>query len=286
MAVALIVLLNCVFTTPAAYGQGTTVTKIIPHIAAGSFDNFRTDYNTTFLILNTAGVPITISAQFYMQNGAPSGLSYSKYMNGVFSSFNGQMAPTPLAVNGMIVLDVGTSTMTGRVNSGVVYGHGNFSVVAAFDLNNRVPTVISRVGSPTSAADMRQFVIPRLSAVSEGRDVGFAVVNTGATPVTITVTLRSENGAVVATKDLNLGARSHTNQFTGQFFGSLINESGPTLSSLHFSSSSAQVAAMALITDGDNLTSLGIERRPATRGAALRPGPTRSSTKSAVNATT
>jgi len=105
------------------------------------------------------------------------------------------------------------------------------------------------------------FVFPRIYDAEQGGDVDFAIVNTGSTSATITATLRDLKGSVIVSKDLTLGARSHTAIFTRQFFGSSLMESeGTMFTSLTFSSGAPQFAALALFIQSGILTSLPVER--------------------------
>jgi hypothetical protein len=61
------------FAVGAVHAQdaGLTVTEVITRIATGSFDGGVTRYRTAFIITNLHSGPLTISANFYNQNGSP-----------------------------------------------------------------------------------------------------------------------------------------------------------------------------------------------------------------------
>jgi len=246
--------------------SGGTVTRVVPQIAVGSFDNGGTVYEAAFFITNLHSAPITISANFYNPNGSASTVRYDAITQGeggyVETSFSGTMPSITIPHRGMMFIDLSPRSPLGVINWASFTGNGNFSVATAFLVSdgNR-DRLLSAVGVPSSAPDMREFVFPRIYDHEAGGDVGFAIVNTGSTSATITATLRDLKGSVIVSKDLTLGARSHTAIFTRQFFGSSLMESdATTFASLTFSSSAPQFAALALFIQSGILTSLPVER--------------------------
>src|SRR5262245_40159851 len=70
VAVAIFIYAAAEWSAPAATPLSTEtcsnqITRIIPQIAVGSFDNGLTRYATTIHILNTSGAASAVSAQFY-----------------------------------------------------------------------------------------------------------------------------------------------------------------------------------------------------------------------------
>jgi hypothetical protein len=244
-------------------GSGTTagITKIIPQIALGSYDNGVTRYTTYIQVINTGSTTATVSGSFYNPNGTPSTAPITALVDGVTSSVVGTLAPTSLAVNRSLVLTA-TSTGAGVVNWGSITSTGSISVAAAFELRESANnTLLSRVGIAASPADMKEFVIPRSRNAASGLDVGFAVVNTGATSAVTTVVLRDAAGATLATKDLTLAAKSQTAVFAREFFGAALTDpAGTNFQYMTFTSTSFSYAALALAIEGANLASFPVDR--------------------------
>src|ERR1044072_7616369 len=55
--------------------SGTGVTKVIPQVAVGSYENGLTKYSTVIQIVNTGTAAISVSGNFYNTNGSASTLA-------------------------------------------------------------------------------------------------------------------------------------------------------------------------------------------------------------------
>ncbi len=142
------------------------------------------------------------------------------------------------------------------------------SASAYFDLTSGDGKVLlSRAGIAASEPGMAKFTIPRVRNVEVGLDMGFALVNTGATAATIDATLRSEAGAVLGTKSLRLAAGGHTAAFAKDFFALTGEAAGTNYSFMAFESGSAQFAATALAIEGGSLSGFPISV-PGSTGSA------------------
>lgn len=244
---------------------GTQVTKIVPQIVVGSYDSGISKYLTVIQIVNTGSASIDVSGNFFNTNGSPSTLSVTNVSSG--ASFVGTLASTSLGGNSVLVLRADTAA-AGTTNWARIVTTGSASVSAYFELRDGSTNVLyNRVGVESSAADMSSFLIPRVSNVASNLDVGFALVNTGSTSANSTGTLRDASGAVIAARTIALASASHTAVFAREFFSGQgcspclgTGASGTSHSSVSFSSTSAQFAALALAIEGAALSSFPVER--------------------------
>ena len=204
---------------------------------------------------------MTIAADFYKTDGTPSTLSISKLVGGVTTTSTGSFAATNLPINGTLVITANTAS-TGTVNwANITSVGGSVTIASSFDIRDGVTTgIYTRVGVAASPADMKQFVIPRVRNTTTGQDTAFAVVNTGTTSASTTVTLKDAAGTVLATKVLTLAAKNQTALFTTQFFGLTNEASGTNYSFLDFTSTTSQFAGLALSFEGATATSLPVDR--------------------------
>jgi hypothetical protein len=243
---------------------GTTVIKIIPQIASGSFDNGATRYSTVIEIINPDVTSINVSGSFFTETGTPSTLPFATtstttptFSNGTFDTF--QLDPGKI-----IVISTGTTTattpITGTIAWGRISSNGPVTINTYFELRDaRTGQLLSRVGVAPSPTNMTKFVIPRVRNVANGFDVGFALVNTG-TIASLTATLRDANGATIAVKNFTMPAGSHLSQFAVEFFGLTNEPAGTTFSFIVFDSSNApQFAAIALSFEGAQQTSFPVD---------------------------
>ena len=255
-------------SSPTTPPSGTaTVTKVIPQIAVGSFDNNVTKYKTVIQIVNEGTAASTISGNFYNNDGTASTLAFTTNLS-TLPTVTGGFSSISLPASGILVI-TGETAASYVVNWGkIVSAGGTVSISAYFDLTNGAGAVLySRVGVPASDANMARFTIPRVRNVNAGLDVGFALVNTGTSSAILTATLRSATGQVLASKDLTLGAGAHTATFAKDFFGLTGETGGTNYSFMAFESQSAQFAATALAIEGASLSSFPVSN-PAAGGTA------------------
>jgi hypothetical protein len=188
-------------------------------VSPDSWNRFPLDYTNTARFLNSAyGENIrgklaeTVLTQWYngQRNGGDS-VSCITMTNG--------------SVQTALTTGAGTNVRGGYasvdINSGVApYGVAVFSLMQ----NN---TVVSEVGVPAVAptkssrifVDFRSGVNPSASPAgtrSVDINTGLAIVNRGTTAASITFTLRSTNGSVIATGSGSLGAGMHAARFIDQ----------------------------------------------------------------------
>jgi hypothetical protein len=122
------------------------------------------------------------------------------------------------------------------------------------------------VNIAASEPAMSAFVIPAVSGVAAGPDVGFALVNAGAGSATITGTVRDASGTVLAARDYQMAPGAQSAAFVQEFFSGQgcspclrPQMLSPGYSSVTFRSPSPQFAATALITEGAALASSPVE---------------------------
>jgi len=239
--------------------RGTPSTKIIPQIAAGSFDGNVTKYRTVTEIVNTGSNTISVTGNFYNSNGSLSTMALTTNLSA--TPFTGTLAATTLAANQVLII-TGENAPIGTLNWGkIVSTPGTVSVSTFFEIRDVATNVLySRVGVQASPADMASFVIPRVRNVAGGLDVGFALVNTGSAPAAINATLRDTTGAILSSKKLTMNPGQHIVQFTQGFFGLGAEPAGTNYSFIVFDSTSSQFAAVALAMERGFLTGLPVDR--------------------------
>jgi hypothetical protein len=248
---------------------GSPNSKAIPQIAVGAFDN-STHYGTIIEIINPNASAITVSGNFYNEDGTASTLPFATNMTsqpmfiGSFTNFN-------LPAGSILVLSTGTTSATtpknGTTNWGLISANNTISVSSFFELRRRGDDALySRVGIASSSPNMSSFLIPRIrekqsaDSNSEEIDTGFAVVNTGSKTATITAKLIDANGNTIATASFPLAPNNHKAAIVSSGFMFLTGEaSGRQYQYMLFSSDQPTIAAAAIAFEGGNLTSFPVD---------------------------
>jgi hypothetical protein len=242
-----------------------TVTKIIPQIAVGSFDGGQTKYATTIEIVNPNATSVTVSANFYNEDGSASNLTFATTALGAPTTTNGALSSATLDPNKILVISGGTTggttPSTGTIAWARFVTSGPVSIATVFELrNSRTNALQSRVGIQASPTDMAKFVIPRIRDVAAQFDVGFALVNTASTLATITIKLIDSSAATIASRSLTMAGSSHRSMFTAQFFELSTEPAGTNYSFILFDAGNAgQFAAAALAFEGQDQTSFPVD---------------------------
>jgi hypothetical protein len=245
--------------------SSTTVTQVIPQVAVGSYDGGRTKYLTVIQIINTGSKPITVSSNFYNTNGSSSTLEMKS--NVMPTRFTGTLPATDLDPSGVITVTADTAA-SGMINWAKIVTTGAAAVSAYFELREAATNILyNRTAIASSSATMSKFVVPRVRNVASGLDVGFAIVNTGATPANITLTATDQHGAVLAARTFTLAAGNHLSGFAFELLGVgqgcspclSVEPSGTHYGFLSFESSSAAFASTALAIEGSALSSFPVE---------------------------
>ena len=253
-----------------ATGGTTTITKIIPQVANGTFDGGNTDFNTVIQIMNAGTSAVTLTAEFFNQDGTASTLTFFTLTGGqdtstASASFTGSLSSTIVPANDSLILATDTEgSPPGVVNWGRITADATVTIGAAFNLflvaegAGALTGLNSRVGVPASDSDIQKLVMPRWrnTAVDKDTSTAFAIVNTSSESITVTGTLYS-GAQATASQTLTLAAGNQTAQFVKEFFG-LTNETGDTFTQVVLESSSAALAATALVFQGNIQTSVPI----------------------------
>jgi hypothetical protein len=245
--------------------NSATVTQVIPQVAVGSYDGGRTKYATVIQIINTGSKAISVSGNFYDTNGSSSTLEMTSNVSP--SRFTGTLPATDLGPSGVITVTADAAA-SGTINWAKIVTTGAAAVAAYFELRDAATNVLyNRTAIASSSATMSQFVVPRVRNMASGLDVGFAIVNTGATPADITVTAKDQRGVVLAARTFTLAARNHLSGFPFQLLAAgqgcspcLSSEpSGTSYGFLSFESNSATFASTALAIEGAAFSSFPIK---------------------------
>jgi hypothetical protein len=249
--------------------SGGTTTKVVAQIAAGAYDG-ATHYGTIIEIINPNSSAVTVSGNFYNDNGSTSTLTYATNLSSQ-PTFSGSFSNLNLPASSILVLSTGTSSATtpstGTTNWGKITASNTISVASFFELRHKGDEALySRVGIPSSRPDMMSFVIPRVrekqpdGAGLAEVETGFAVVNTGSVTATVTAKLIDANGNTIATASFPLGANAHKVGIVNSAFSFLNPEStGRQYHYVLFSSDQPSIGAAALAFEGGSLTSFPVD---------------------------
>jgi hypothetical protein len=262
----------------ASSGSGATggsTTKVVAQIASGNYGDIEPrNYGTIIEIANPGTTAVTVSGNFFRENGAASDLSYATNIANVAVT-NGSFANYSLPAGAILVLSTGTMPQTtpavGTTNWGKITSSGSVSVTSFFELRDSVTRqLFARVGVPASRSDLSSFVIGRVrekqlpgSSLAD-IDMGFALVNTGTAPTLVTVTVRDANGLTVGTPQLvALAAGQHIANFISLLFSDFNETAGLGRQyqyvTFDVGSSPATVAATGLGIEGGSLTSFPVD---------------------------
>ena len=249
-------------------GEGPT-TKAIPQIVVGAYDG-ESHYGTVIEVINPNTTAITVSGNFYNEDGSPSTLTFATNLSSE-PNFTGSFSKVNLPASSILVLSVGTTNAkkphTGTTIWGLISASNTISVSSFFELRRtRDDRLDSRVGVAASLPSMTSFVIPRIrekQGINSGRaeiDTGFAVVNTGSKTATITAKLIDANGNTVATNTFPLAPNAHKASIVGSGFRFLSGETtGRQYQYMLFSSDQPTIGAAAIAFEGGNLTSFPVD---------------------------
>lgn len=244
---------------------GTTVTKIIPQIAVGSFDGGLTKYTTIVQVINTAATPVAVSGNFY--NEEPNGAASTDFPMGFIGNVPALTTPVTsfsnvtIQPNASLVL-TSASGAAGSTGWGKITGTGSISVSTVFEFRDVATDALhSRIGVASGPSWMSKFAIARMRNVASVLDVGFALVNTGTTAATITATLYDSNGVQIGRpQDIVVAGGGHIAKFVQQLFDLSAEPWGTNHYSVVLSSSSPQWASLALAYEGGNINSFAVEQ--------------------------
>jgi hypothetical protein len=252
-------------------GGGTTVTKVIPQIAAGNYGDVEPrKYGTIIEIVNANSTPITVSGNLYTETGGPSTLVATTNLTSLLPTFTGSFNNLTLAQGAILVIEVGTNItntpISPTTNWGKFTASGAVTVASFFELRDSGSNALySRVGVPASRPDMTTFVIPRVRQASSGVgiaeiDAGFALVNTGTLAASVTATIYDANGARVGQqKVIPLAPGAHIANFASYLFALTGEATARQYQYILFQSSSPSIAAAGLAFEGASQTSFPVD---------------------------
>ena len=240
--------------------SGIANTKVIPQIAVGSFDGNRTTYSTFIQVINTGTAAVTLSGDFYNEDGSPATLQMTTTASAL-PAFTGAFSNLILAVSSAFVINVDTATEYTPL-WGKVVSTATVAISSEFELRDgKTNALYSRVGVAASDPDMRRFVIPRLWNAAAALDTGFAIVNTGTSSATLTATLCcTATGSTVKTVSRVFMAGQKMPTFANSFFGLGTETAEAQPQFMLFDSTSPQFAATGFAVEGAKLASVPVER--------------------------
>jgi len=166
--------------------------SLIPHIADGG------GIQMEFTLTNLDDTPSTFSLNYYDDNGNSLSLATNAGLSG---DAGGTLAPHASRT----IRTAGNSIPQVQGWAGI-YTQGNVGASAIFRVS-AAPWAGSEVMIPATPARNNRFSLAldqRDSAV-----IGLAIVNPLATNITVTVTFRREDGALIVADTFNMGSRAH-----------------------------------------------------------------------------
>jgi len=263
-------------TSGTGGSTGSSTTKVVAQIASGNFGDIEPrNYGTVMEIVNPGTTAVTVSGNFYNENGTAatavpfaSNASNLTITNGSFSNYS-------LAAGAILVISTGTTASTtpavGTTTWGKFTSSAPVSVTSFFELRHSLTRgLFARVGVPASRADLGSFVVARVREKqnNEGTragfadiDTGFALVNTGTATSAVTITIKDANGATIGTKAIALTAGQHIANFTSLLFSDLAETAGlgRQYQYVRFDASPATIAAAGLSIEGGSLSSFPVD---------------------------
>lgn len=254
-----------VFAFSVSTGWSQAIVQIIPQIAAGSFDSGLSKYSTVMEIVNPNSTSVTVSGNFFKEDGSASNLNYTTNLPSVPTFSNGTLNTVTLDPGKVLVISTGTTAATTPATGTLAWArittNGDVSIATFFDYRAQSNALLARVGVQTSPSTMARFLIPRVRNVATGQDTGFAVVNTSVISATLTVTLRDAAGATIAMRNLTMTGNSHRSLFAREFFELTNEPSGTNYQYINFEAgNAAQFAAIALAFEGAIPTSFPVDQ--------------------------
>ncbi len=203
---------------PGPIGLATT-TAIFAHVAVGG------GWNTVFTFLNTGTTPVGGNLILTASDGTPMNVSIAAPTAGLQAdgigtpvAVLGSSIPISVPVGGLQILSATPVNATdptksgwARVESsgGVIGGVGTFQF---FDANGNLATIAGVLpASPIGVA-----TIPVDNDNSNSRQVGYALANTGTSPITIKIDVVDVNGTVQKSFNLSLNPGGQVARFLWQ----------------------------------------------------------------------
>src|SRR5207244_12661784 len=162
-------------------GTGSSSAKVVAQIASGNFGDIEPrSYGTVMEIVNTGTAAVTLSGNFYNENGTAATVPFASNASnltingGAFSNYS-------LAAGAILVISTGTTPSTtpevGTTTWGKFTASGAISVTSFFELrHSQTRGLFARVGVPASRADLGTFVIARVreKQTADGLRAGLA----------------------------------------------------------------------------------------------------------------
>jgi hypothetical protein len=256
-------------------GSSGSTTKVVAQIASGNFGDIEPrSYGTTMEVVNPGTAAVTVSGNFYNENGTPSTIPYTSsastltITNGAFSNYS-------LPAGAILVISTGTTSAStptvGTTNWGKFTSSGNISVTSFFELrHSQTRQLFARVGVAASPANLGSFMIARVrekQVAASGLndiDTGFALVNTGSAATLAMVTIKDSTGATVGSpKLIALSPGQHVANFVSLLFSDLTENAGAGRQYQYVrfdvGSSPATLAATGLSIEGGSLSSFPVD---------------------------
>ena len=116
-------------------GGGSSITKVVAQIASGAYDP-ATHFGTIIEIVNPNSSAITVSGNFYNENGTPSTLTFATNFSSQ-PTFTGSFNSLNLPASSILVLSTGLSATTtpsaGTTNWGKITATNTISVASYFE---------------------------------------------------------------------------------------------------------------------------------------------------------
>lgn len=238
------------------FSQVTPGTLVyFPQVAAGSAAGSK--YFSIYSFINPGATTLQVRIEFFDSNGNPLNLQL-QFTDGISETSLGTTAAADITIGpNATVLVFAQLDGTLRTGWARVSSSGPVWALCAFEFANASNgNTISTVGVPPTTT-LQDATIFSVRDIRDQLDVGVAMANPSAAPITITATLFDSRGVQVSQVLVNLAARGHRALFTGELF--------PTIGSNFLGkvtfASTTPFAIMGLVLDGPLMTSIPVFRR-------------------------
>lgn len=258
-------------TLPGFQGHELDENMVVPQFAVGD------QFTTSLLLLNMGNMAqmpwmtpqtlqLTGTIYFYHQDGTPLPVSVNgsnpvsqyPFTLAASDSVSLDMSAPGDVTSGwaLIAVDDDGTNLWGMMNGQQMMRANRMMATAYYTFKDNGQVVSRAAVIPSIYERQRYFTSLTPVLVQDGIDTGFAIVNTSEQPVTIQLTLKDQDGATVATRQLTLPSGNQMARFIdeAQLFGNVIT--GTFHGFVQIDTSSEGIVALGLLMSGGIMTSI------------------------------
>ncbi len=245
--------LRTLITTPGPIGAATT-TAVFAHVAVGG------GWSTVFTFLNTGSAPVTGNLILTASDGTPLNLNVASpdpglQAGGMGPSFSvlGASIPISVPVGGVQVLAASPANTTDPTKTGwarVESSGGQIGGVGTFQYSDASGNLVTIAGV-LSADPVTVATIPVDNDNGQSRQVGYAMANSGTSPITVKVVVVDISGNMQKSFNITLNPGGQLAKFLWQDDPSFLTFKG---SMVLIGQGGASFAVVALVQNGSLYT--------------------------------